>query len=200
MRKDRVYSTAIILCESTAHVANAHYTCTAGLSGCCNHVTATLYCLEKYIHAGLYKDEQIGCTDRLQIWNIPRKQNVEARPTDEVTLNKMEYGIEKRPKLHRVKSLLKQDKSQATDRAVLSALSDAEKQKANQTRSQISRYGTSCFLQLLDDNAPPAENRLENLKTERLKKAAAKKKFFFFDLKFISCPTPFDSNRFPPRL
>ena len=99
MRKDRVYSTAIILCESIAHVANAHCTCTARLFGCCNHVTATLYCLEEYIHAGLYKDEQIGCTGWLQTWNKPRKRNVKARPTDEVTLNKMEYGIEKRPKL-----------------------------------------------------------------------------------------------------
>ena len=49
----------------------------------------------------MYKDEQLGCTDRLQTWNKPRKRNVEARPTDEVTLNKMEYGIEKRIKLHR---------------------------------------------------------------------------------------------------
>ena len=83
MRKDQVYSTVIILCESTAHVASAHCTWTAGLSGCCNHVTA-LYCLEEYIHAGLYKDEQIGCTDQLQTWNKPRKRNVEAHPTDEV--------------------------------------------------------------------------------------------------------------------
>ena len=49
---------------------------------------------------------------------------------------------------------------QAADRAVLSAMTDAEKKKANQIRSQISRYGTSCFLQLLDDDPPPAENRL----------------------------------------
>ena len=90
MRKDQVYSAAIILCESTVHVASAQCTCTAGLSGCCYHVTATLYCLEEYIHAGLYADEQIGCTDRLQTWNKPRKRNVEACPTDEVTLNKME--------------------------------------------------------------------------------------------------------------
>ena len=169
MRKNRVYCAAIILCESTAHVASAHCTCNAGLSGCCNHVIATLYCLEEYIHAGLYKDEQIGCTDWLQTWNKPRKRNFEACPTDEVTLNKMEYGIEKRIKLHHVNSwecrpisrriidpnkgrnlrkhlsLFKQAKIQAADRAVLSAMSDAEKKKANQIRSQISRYGTSCY-------------------------------------------------------
>ena len=61
-------------------------------------------------------------------------------------------------------------------------MSDAEKKKANQIRSQISRYGTSCFLQLLDDYVPPAENRLENLKTKRLKKAAANKKKFLEEL------------------
>ena len=89
----------------------------------------------------------------------------------------MEYGIKKRPKLHHVNSwdcrpilrriidpnkgrklrkrlsLLKQDKIQAADRAVLLAMSYAEKKKANQIRSQISRYGTSRFLQLLDDDA-----------------------------------------------
>ena len=61
------------------------------------------------------------------------------------------------------------------DKAVLSATSEAEKKKANQTRSLISRYGTSCFLQLLGDEASP-ENRLEKLKMERLERAAAKRR------------------------
>ena len=104
MRKDRVYNTAIILCETTARITNAHCICTAGLSGCCNYVTATLYSLEEYIHGDLNKDEQIGCTDRLQTWNKPRKRHVEARSTNEATMNKMEYGIEKRLKIHRVNS------------------------------------------------------------------------------------------------
>ena len=117
-------------------------------------------------------------------------------------MNKVEYGIEKRVKIHRVNSwdchpvsrrivdpnkgrnlrrclaLLEQNKIEAMDKAVLSATSEAEKKKANQTRSLISRYGTSCFLQLLDDEASPAENRLEKLKMERLERAAAKKKKF----------------------
>lgn len=46
----------------------------------------------------------------------------------------------------------------------------------------IERYGTSCFLQLLDDEPAPIENRLENLKQERLALAAAKKKNFQDDL------------------
>ena len=46
MRKDRIYNVIIIICNSTADVSVAYCGCPAGLSGCCNHVTATLYCLE----------------------------------------------------------------------------------------------------------------------------------------------------------
>ncbi|XP_065899160.1 uncharacterized protein [Dysidea avara] len=223
MRKDRVYTTKIVLCESTASVASAYCTCTAGLSGCCNHVTATLYFLEGYIHAGLCEDELIGCTDRLQTWIKPRKQNVEARPTDEVVLNKMEYGIEKRPKLYRINSwdcrpvsrriidpnrarnlrerlsLLEQCKVEAADKALLCARSETEKKKAMKTRSLLNQYGTSCFLQLLDEEAPSTENRVERMRTERLKKATAQKKKLLDDLSALqkllqldhpySCPT-----------
>jgi len=47
-------------------------TCTAGLSGCCSHVTATLYYMEEYINRDPYTDKLIGCTEIR-----PRKQNVE---------------------------------------------------------------------------------------------------------------------------
>lgn len=99
MRKDRIYNVTVLLQESSAH---AYCVCPAGLSGCCNHVTATFYCLEDYIHSGLQDDEQKGCTERLQTWNQPRKRNVDPRPTDQVQLAKKEYGIEKRPKAHRI--------------------------------------------------------------------------------------------------
>ena len=62
MRKDHVYTTVVVFHESTARVASAHCACPAGLSGCCNHVTAMLYCLEEYIYLGLYEDELKGCT------------------------------------------------------------------------------------------------------------------------------------------
>ena len=86
MRKDRIYHVVIVITESPARAITACCACPAGLSGCCNHVTATLYCLEDYIHSGLQEDEQKGCTDRLQVWNQPRKRNVAARPTDDVLL------------------------------------------------------------------------------------------------------------------
>ena len=77
MRKDRVYAVTIVIWESTCSVATACCTCTAGLSSCCNHVTGTLYCLEEYIHQGL-QDERKGCTECLQKWNQPRKQDADA--------------------------------------------------------------------------------------------------------------------------
>ena len=102
MRKDRIYHVVIVITEHTAHAITTCCACPAGLSGCCNHVTATLYCLEDYIHCGLQEDEQKGCTDRLKVWNRPRKRNVEARPTDDVSLTKEQYGLQKRFKIHHV--------------------------------------------------------------------------------------------------
>ena len=78
MRKDRVYTVTIVMQESNCSVATAYCTCTAGLSGCCNHITGTLYCLEDYIHQGLQDDERKGCTEHLQKWNQPRKQDTDA--------------------------------------------------------------------------------------------------------------------------
>lgn len=87
MRKDRVYSVTIFIHESvysvtifiheSVHVAKACCSCPAGLSSCCNHVTATLYCLEDYIHSGLQEEERKGCTERLQTWNILKKLELE---------------------------------------------------------------------------------------------------------------------------
>jgi len=93
MRKDQVYHVVIVMNESTARVITACCACPAGLSGCCNHVTATLYCLEDYIHSGLKKDELKGCTERLQVWNQPRNRHVEARFTDDVNLTKSAVRI-----------------------------------------------------------------------------------------------------------
>ena len=153
MRKDRVYTTIVFLHESTARVASAHCACPAGISGCCNHVTATLYCLEEYIYLRLYEDEVKGCTDRLQMWNQPRKRNVVPQPTDEVIVRKNEYGTDKRSKIHRVNSwdcrpvskrivdpnkarklhdrlvALEQYKINAADEAVSQATTKSEKKK-----------------------------------------------------------------------
>ena len=99
--KVRVYTVTTVMRDSSCSVATACCTCKAGLSGCCNHVTGT--CLEdKYIQQSLQDDERKSCTEHLQKWNQPRKQDADARPTDEVTLIKKVYGVEKRAKLHSI--------------------------------------------------------------------------------------------------
>ena len=67
MRKDRIYHVKLIIRESNARVITAYCTCPAGLSGCCNHVTASLYCLEDYVHTcmGLREGELKGCNEKL---------------------------------------------------------------------------------------------------------------------------------------
>jgi len=66
MRKDRIYNVTIIMRMSNARVVTAYCTCPVGLSGCCNHTTATLYFLEDYVHLGLREEKKLGCTERLQ--------------------------------------------------------------------------------------------------------------------------------------
>ena len=76
-------------------------------------------------------------------------------------------------------SLLEQCKIEAADKALLCASSEAEKKKAVQAKSLLSRYAG--LLQLLDD-APHAENRVEKQKAEWLKLAADQKKKLLDDI------------------
>ena len=129
----------------------------------------------------------------------------------EVTLSKQEYGIEKRAKVHRMNSwdcrpvsrriinpnkarnmrnrlsVLEQDKINAADEELSSALTSSEKKKASQTKSMLTRYGTSCFLQLLDEEASSVtENRIEAMKMkrqERLERAATQRKKYLDELR-----------------
>ena len=107
------------------------------------------------------------------------------------------YGIDKRPKLHSINEwdcrplsrrsvdpgkicslrqrlfIIEQYKKSAANSALLSAATDTEKRKASQEKCVIEKYGTSCFLQLLDDEPAPMEsNRIDELKKERLALAA----------------------------
>ena len=218
MRKDRVYAVTIVIRESTSLVATAYCTCIAGLSGCCNHVTGTLYCLEDYIHKGLQEEERKGCTERLQNWNPPRKQDADARPTDAVILEKKEYGVEKRAKLHRINEWdcrpiskriidpnkarmftkrlhsIHQDKVDAADTAILKATTVSDLKKAFQAKSTLKRYGTCGYLQLLDSEPPPLQSREEKLRNERLSRAAEKKQKFLEQLCFKQLHVKLDYN------
>ena len=202
MKKDKMYSVRIVLSEHTGHIEKAFCVCPAGLSGCCNHVTATLYCIEDYFHLKLNEDDQKGCTEKLQTWNQPRKKKVDARPTNLVMLTKKVYGVEKRPKACNVNKwdcrptsrravppyrkanlrkkllVIDQAKKEAATYAVGTATDDVERKKAIEAQSMLLRYGTSCFLQLLDEEPVPTENRIQKLRDERIARAAAKRHKF----------------------
>ena len=59
--------------------------------------------------------------------------------------------------------------------ALCMAQSLAQKKKAVQTKSSLERYGSSCFLQLLDDKPAPVDSHLDEIKKERLAQAAKQK-------------------------
>jgi len=202
MRKDRVYGVTVAIKESTCHVLTAYCTCPAGLSGCCNHVTSTLYSLEDFVRRGLREEERMGCTEKLQKWNQPRKRNVNAQPTDDVILSKAEYGKEKRSKVLHVnkwdcrpdtrrivdpnkartlrENLLQIEKNKldSADFANCTAATEKARKQALENKSMISSYGTSCFLQILDEEPAPEISRKEELRKERLAKAEKQKQLF----------------------
>ena len=78
MKKNTKYDVLIVLSIHTAHVRTAICVCPAGLSGCCNHITATLYCIEEYFRLKLNEEDQKGCTEKLQVWNQPKPKRVDA--------------------------------------------------------------------------------------------------------------------------
>ena len=64
MKKDRVYNVVIVICGSTTKVSTAYLAYPAGLAGCCNHITATFYCLDNYITSTYMKiKKQVVPTD-----------------------------------------------------------------------------------------------------------------------------------------
>jgi len=85
MKKGKLYHVWIVY---TARVEKAFCTCPAGLSGCCNYVTATLYCMEEYFCLKLNEYDLKDCTEKLQVWSIPRSPKVDACPTNLVSLTK----------------------------------------------------------------------------------------------------------------
>ena len=100
------------------------------------------------------EEDKKGCTEKLQTWNQPRNKKVDARPTNLVTLTEVVYGVEKRPKLHKINEwdcrptptriaqpvrraklwnrLMALDKSKkdASTRAICSVTNDTDRKKA----------------------------------------------------------------------
>ena len=125
----------------------------------------------------------MGCTEKLQKWNQLWKRNVEPRPTDDVVLTKAEYGKEKRSKaLHVIccpdtrivdpnkarrlrasLSEIEQNKLYSADFAICTATTVKARKQALEKKSMISSYGTSCFLQILDEEPAPEISRKEEM-------------------------------------
>ena len=201
-----MYDVFIVLSKLTAQVKIAFCVCPAGLSGCCNHMTATLYYIEEYFRLGMDEEDRKGCTEKLQTWIQPRSKKVDEWPTDLVRLTKKVYGIEKRPKVHTVNSwdcrptsrrvmqseqkanlwrrlvTLDQSKKVASTTAIYSATDNAGKKKAIATQSKLIRYGSSCFIQLFDDEPAPSVNRTQQTREERRARVVSKQLKFKQDL------------------
>jgi len=93
MRKNKMYNVFIVVSTFTVQVKIAFCVCP---SGCCNHVTATLYYIEEYFRLGKDVEDQKSCTEKLQTWIQPRRKKVDVQPTNLVHLLKKVYGVEKR--------------------------------------------------------------------------------------------------------
>ena len=60
MKKHRMYKVVIIICETTVKVSTAYCSCPAGLAGCCNHISPTLYTAWKTTLASGYMKMRKG--------------------------------------------------------------------------------------------------------------------------------------------
>ena len=77
---------------------------------------------------------------------------------------------------------IEQSKIAAANHAACVAQTTSGKRKATQTKSMLESYRSSCFLQLLDDEPAPLETHLDEIKKERLARAAAQKKRILTEL------------------
>ena len=66
--------------------------------------------------------------------------------------------------------------------AVFTAQSSSQKRKANQSKLLLEKYGSSCYLQLLDDEPAHPETHLDEIKQERVSRAKALIEKFLHDL------------------
>ena len=154
----------------------------------------------------------------LKSCKLGTNQGKNARPTNLVQLTKKVYGVEKRPKLCNINqwdcrptskrifhperkanlrnrlTQIQTTKTKAATCAVSSAISDNEKRKTTEAQSMLLRYGTSCFIQLLDDEPAPSENRLQQIRNERIARATAKRSHFQLKLSILTKAVNLDHN------
>ena len=143
-------------------------------------------------------DFKMMSTEHLQTWNRPRKLDADPQPTDTGQLVRKQYGIEKTQsewmglssyqqkvgwcKCSKelegmlVQNWANQSCSSQSCYCISVAQTFSERRKANQAKLLLEKYGYSCFLQLLDEAPAPLETHLDEIKQERLSRAAAQKK------------------------
>lgn len=94
-KKTTAYTCYIVL-RKNGLVQKAFCACPAGIDCRCNHVAATLFCLEEYCKVRekqLLADE--SCTSQKYKWNVPRKRKGEVVPIADMTFEKHEHGKKK---------------------------------------------------------------------------------------------------------
>ena len=73
-------------------------------------------------------------------------------------------------------------KIKAAAGSVSSAVTDVEKKKATEAQSMLLRYGTSCFLQLFDEEPSTSDDRLQKTRNEHIAKVVIKRSQFQLDI------------------
>lgn len=78
--------------------------------------------------------------------------------------------------------IIKQNKIDAAKLAVSTASTEREREQALAKVSMMTSYSTSCFLQILDDDPAPPNDRKDEMREERIARAEMKKKLFMQQL------------------
>ena len=88
------------------------------------------------------------------------------------------HCISSRGTLRESLCIIKQNKIDAAYFAVSTASSEREREQALAKVSMMTSYGTSCFLQILDDDPAPMDNRKDEMRKERIARAEMKKTIY----------------------
>ena len=100
MKKDREYSTTVILQQEPASVLEASCTCPAGKGswGSCKHLAALCYCLEDFVkmRSTAIQLDEASCTSVVQKWNQPRKKHLDSKMVEDISSESAVFGKERK--------------------------------------------------------------------------------------------------------
>ena len=75
--------------------------------------------------------------------------------------------------------VVEKNKIDAADFTICTATTEREGKQTIKQKSMMTSYGTSCFLQLLDEESAPLENRKEEMWKDRIARTLEMKKQLF---------------------